>query len=357
MVALMSKKSRLIFDDPSHVFVIAEAGSNWKAGTFKEDLARARKLIRVAAKAGADAVKFQTYRPETLYVPDAGKSKYLSKHGIIEDINKIFKNLSMPYEMISELAKFCKHEKIMFMSTPFSVRDAEEVDPYVRIHKVASFEINHVRLLQFLAKAKKPVLISTGASTYTEIDFAVKLMKSNGNSKIGLMQCTSKYPAPIEALNLGVIPKMQERYNLPIGLSDHSVDPIIGPLVAVGLGATIVEKHFTLDRNLPGPDHPFALIPSELDLMISSIRKAEKAKGSGRKEILKEEMELRRFATRSIQAIKDISKGDIFHEGYNFEVLRPGNRSRGLEARFLSRISGKRAEGDIKSGEGIKDYS
>ena len=349
-------RSKLDIDDSSHVFVIAEAGSNWKCGSFEEDLSQSRKLIRAASKAGADAVKFQTYRPETVYAADAGKSKYLSKHGINEDIHKIFEHLSMPYEMISELAKYCKQEDIRFMSTPFSVRDAEEVDPYVEIHKVASFEINHVRLLEFLARTKKPVLISTGASTYTEIDFAVNLMKKNKNSKIALMQCTSKYPAPIEALNLAVIPKMKEKYGIPIGFSDHSLDPLIGPLVAVGLGAVVIEKHFTLDRNLPGPDHPFALIPSELKLMIDSIRNAEKSLGSGRKEILKEELELRRFATRSIQAIKDIAKGEILKEGHNFEVLRPGNRSRGLEARFLSKINGKKAARKIKVGEGITAY-
>ncbi len=349
----MSKKSRLIFDDPSHVFVIAEAGSNWKSGTCKEDLERAHQLIKVAAKAGANAVKFQTYRPETIYVKDAGKSRYLSKHGINVNINKIFEHLSMPYEMISELAKYCKKEGIMFMSTPFSVRDAKEVDPYVIIHKVASFEINHVRLLEFLARTKKPVLISTGASTYDEIDFAVNLMKKNNNSKLALMQCTSKYPAPIEALNLSVIPKMRERYHLPVGLSDHSMNPLIAPLVAVGLGATVIEKHFTLDRNLPGPDHPFALIPDELKLMIESIRKAESSRGSGIKEILKEEFELRKFATRSVQAIKDISKGDKLREGHNIDVLRPGNRSRGADARFLTYFEGKKSKKNFKTGNGI----
>ena len=343
----------LELDNPSHVFIIAEAGSNWKCGSFEEDLGQARKLIKAASKAGADAVKFQTYRPETVYAVNAGKSKYLLKHGINDNIHKIFEHLSMPYEMISELAKYCKQEGIRFMSTPFSVTDAKEVDPYVEIHKVASFEINHIRLLEFLAHTKKPILISTGASTYAEINFAVNIMKKMKNVKIALMQCTSKYPAPIEALNLAVIPKMKEKYGVPIGLSDHSLDPLIAPLVAVGLGATIIEKHFTLDRNLPGPDHPFALIPSELKLMIDHIRNAERSFGSGRKEILKEELELRRFATRSIQAIRDIVKGDTLEEGYNFEVLRPGNRSRGQEARFLSKINGRKAVKNIKAGEGI----
>ncbi|MFN3655145.1 MAG: N-acetylneuraminate synthase family protein [Candidatus Nitrosotenuis sp.] len=344
------------FNNPAHVFVIAEAGSNWKCGTYDEDLKRACQLIDVAAKAGADAVKFQTYRPETIYVPDAGTSQYLSEHGINESINDIFRHLSMPYEMIPELAKYCRQKNIMFMSTPFSVSDAKEVDPHVEIHKVASFEINHVRLLEFLAKTKKPILISTGASSFDEIDFAVKLVTDSGNSNIGLLQCTSKYPSPIESLNLGVIPVMKKRYNVPIGLSDHSMDPIIGPLVAVGLGATVIEKHFTLDRTLPGPDHPFALTPSELELMVKMIRLAEKAKGSGEKKILEEELELRQFATRALQATKNIKKGDVLKEGHNFDVLRPGNRTRGIEARFVLEVNGKKAARDYKAGEGITDF-
>jgi len=149
---------------------------------------------------------------------------------------------------------------------------------------------------------------------------------------------------------------MKSRYNLPVGLYDHSMEPILAPILAIGLGATMIEKHFTLDRNLPGPDHPFALISSELELMIKSIRNVELAKGSGKKEILKEELELRRFATRSIQAIRNISKGEVLQEGVNFDVLRPGNRIRGIEARFLETVNGKKATKDIAIGDGITEY-
>lgn len=350
---MTKKSSKFNLDNSHHVFVIAEAGSNWKCGTFEEDLKRAKEMINVAVESDADAVKFQTYRPESIYVPNAGQSNYLSKKGISGNIYEIFEHLSMPYEMIPELAKYCDSRKIMFMSTPFSVKDAIEVNPHVFVHKVASYEINHVRLLEFLAKTKKPMIISTGASTYAEIDFAVKLVKKSGNNRISLLQCTSKYPAPIGALNLMTIPEMKIRYNLPVGLSDHSTDPIIGPLVAVGAGATIIEKHFTLDRNLPGPDHPFALIPSELKLMVDSIRMAEQSKGDGIKKILKEEQELRRFATRSIQATKNTNKDEVFKEGYNFDILRPGNQKRGAEARFITKIQGKKACRKIKAGQGI----
>ena len=346
---------RITLDDPNHTFIIAEAGSNWKVNSYEEDLKQAKNLIITAADAGADAVKFQTYRTETTYVSNAGTSKYLSKHGINDSINKIFENLAMPYEMIPELANFAKQKNMIFMSTPFSLRDAKQIDPFVPYHKVASFEINHVRLLEYLAKTKKPIIISTGASTYDEIDFAINTVKKIHN-KIFLLQCTSKYPCPLESLNLSVIPNLKSRYGFPVGLSDHSIDPIIGPVLAVGFGATIIEKHFTLDQNLPGPDHAFALTPSELELMIKSIRKAELARGSGEKIVLNEELELRRFATRSLQAIKDISKDEILQEGINFDVLRPGNRSRGSEARFLEQINGKRSKNDVKNGDGIIEY-
>ncbi|MGI0056056.1 MAG: N-acetylneuraminate synthase family protein [Nitrosarchaeum sp.] len=343
-------------DDPKHIFIIAEAGSNWKCGSYEDDLNQARNLIKIAAKAGADAVKFQTYRPETTYVSNPGSSNYLSQTGFTKNIDDIFAEHSMPYEMMSELVQSCNKENILFMSTPFSVQDAEIIDQYVSIHKIASFEINHVRLLDFLAKTNKPIIISTGASTYDEIDFCVERIQNHGNNKIILMQCTSKYPCPLKSLNLSVIPKMKSRYNLPVGFSDHSTDPIIAPILSVGLGATVIEKHFTLDRSLSGPDHAFALEPTELESMIRSIRESELALGTGIKEILDDEKELRLFATRSIQAITDISKGDILREGINFDVLRSGNRSRGIEPRFLDIVNGKKSLKDVKKDEGIFEY-
>ena len=349
-------KIHLKIDDPNHTFIIAEAGSNWKSGSYEEDLEQAKKLIKIASKAGADAVKFQTYKADTVYAYNAGNSNYLAEQGINKEINEIFEYLSMPYEMISELSQICNDEKIIFMSTPFSVEDAKQIDPFVSLHKIASFEINHVRLIEFLSKTEKPILISTGASTFGEIDFAVNLIKNNKNNETGLLQCTSKYPAPIESLNLSAIPKMKERYNIPIGFSDHSVEPLIGPLTAVGLGATIIEKHFTLDKNLPGPDHSFAITPEELELMIKSIRQADKTKGDGKKTILNEEQELLLFAKRRIQAIKDIRKGDILKEGFNFEVLRPGNRIRGSDPRFLDKINGTKSTKDVLNGDGITEF-
>ena len=341
------------FDNPKNTFVIAEAGSNWKCGSYEDDLKQAKKLIKVASTSGCDAVKFQTFRSKSVYVSNAGNSDYLTKHGNNKNINEIFTNLEMSYEMLPELSKICKQEKIILMSTPFSVEDAKHIDDFVSIHKVASYELNHIRLLEYLSNTNKPILISTGASTYKQIDFTVDLFRKKNDIKIGLMQCTAKYPCPMNALNLQVIPKMITKYELPIGFSDHSLHPIIAPLVAIGLGATFVEKHFTLDKNLFGPDHMFALNPVELKLMVDSIRNADKAKGTGIKEILNDEKELWKFATRSIQAIKNISKGEILKEGYNIDILRPGNQSKGLEPMFIDKINGKKATKNYLIGEGI----
>ena len=173
------------------------------------------------------------------------------------------------------------------------------------------------------------------------------------NSNLALLQCTAKYPAPIESLNLSVIPSLKKRYKIPVGLSDHSTDPIIAPLVSIGLGASIIEKHFTLNRNLKGPDHFFALEPNELALMVKGIRSAEKSKGQEIKKITNDEQELRNFAVRSIQAVRNIKKGDIFKLNNNIELLRSGNQKRGADARFLNKIIDKKSNKNIKSGSGV----
>ena len=346
--------SRFSLNNANHIFVIAEAGSNWKVGSYNEDLKRAKKLIKIASQSGADAIKFQVFRANAVYVSDAGNSDYLEKSGIKKSINKIFQEAEMPYEMLQELSDYCKKQHIELMATAFSVEDAQAINKYVKIHKVASYEINHIRLLEYLAKTKKPIIVSTGASNYDEINFAINLLKKHKVKKYALLQCTAKYPSPLESLNLATIPQMKHKYNIPIGLSDHSMDPIIGPVAAVALGATIIEKHFTLDKNLPGPDHRFALTPSELKKMVQSIRDTQKIFGDNKKHILDVEIELRNFAVRRVQAVKDIKKGDMFVEAYNIDVLRPGKRTKGADARFLPKIIGKICNRSIKLGEGVR---
>ena len=340
------------------VFIIAEAGSNWRMGTKQKDLKMAKTLINIAFEAGADAVKFQTYRADTVYVPNAGESDYLSEAGIKEPIIEIFNDLSMPYDMIPDLYDHCKKCGIKFMSTPFSIEDAKALDPYVEIHKIASYEITHSRLIEFIAKTGKPLILSTGAATYDDIEWAVNYFYEKGGNQISLLQTTAKYPAPLSTLNLKTIPNLIKRFNVPVGLSDHSTDPVIGPVAAVALGATIIEKHFTLNKQLPGPDHSFALTPDQLKAMVKAIRNCEESLGGGEKIIQQEEIELKKFAQRSVQAIKPIKKGDTLNEGVNIAILRPGKQKQGLHPKFLPEIENKKAKRSIALGDGItiNDY-
>ena len=342
-----------MFTKKDTTFVIAEAGSNWKTKDTKSSIQRAKKMIITASKCGADAIKFQTYSPDGVYVNDAGKSDYLAKTGIKKSINQIFNDFSMPYEILPILSDFCKKHKIQFMSTPFSLDDAKAVNKFVKIHKIASYEINHIPMLKALAKTKKPIIVSTGASTLDEIDFAINTIKKFGNRQICLLQCTSKYPASLESLNLSVIPELKIKYKVPIGLSDHSVETFVSPLTAIGFGATIIEKHFTLSKLLDGPDHYFSLEPNELKIMITAIRNSQRSIGTSMKQIHHDEKELRQFAHRSIQAIKHIKIGDKLILGSNIDILRPGSRKRGMEPRFLQKIINKKSKRRIRLGDGI----
>ncbi|MBZ0270435.1 N-acetylneuraminate synthase family protein [bacterium] len=337
------------------VFIIAEAGSNWRMGTPARDLNMARTLIDAAARAGADAVKFQTYRPETVYVSNAGDSDYLSEAGIRESIVEIFRDLSMPYEMIPELAAHAARQGIEFMSTPFSVEDLARIDPHVKRHKIASYEISHPRLLQAAGQTGKPLVLSTGACVDEDIAWSVETFRDAGGSDLTLMQCTAKYPAPHAAMNLRAIPGLRERFGVRVGLSDHSRHPTWAPVAAVALGAEVIEKHFTLHNRLPGPDHAFAITDAELVEMVAAIRAAEAMRGSGEKVVLPEEQELHAFARRCVQATRDIQKGDILREGENIDILRPGKQRPGAHPRWLARIEGRRAARDILAGDGVRE--
>jgi len=347
-----------IIGDGAPTFIIAEAGSNWRMGTPARDLAMGKALIDVAVEAGADAVKFQTYKATKVYVKNAGESEYLAEAGIKEDIISIFEDLAMPYEMIGKLAAYCEQQGILFMSSPFSVADFEAVDPYTLIHKVASYEISHLRLIEAVAKSGKPMLLSTGASGHADIRWAVDWFYECGGKDLILLQCTSKYPAPLDTIELNVIPTLMNTYDVISGLSDHSQDPVIAPVGAVALGGSVIEKHYTLDKRLPGPDHAFAITPDGLKQLVKAVRQMEEALGSPQKDVQDAEEELYHFARRSLQATQPIAKGDIFQEGINVDILRPGKQNAGLHPKYLTEVEGKTATRDIPEGDGIRtdDY-
>jgi N-acetylneuraminate synthase len=336
------------------VYVIAEAGSNWRMGSPERDMAMARALIDVAVDAGADAVKFQTYRPETVYAENAGQSDYLAQSGIKQDIGEIFRDLSMPYEMVPALAEYCREREIDFMSTGFSADDFGAIDPHVGIHKIASYEISHPHLLAMAAATGKPLILSTGASTEEDIAWAVETFRAKGGRDLCLLQCTAKYPAPLNSLNIGAIPWLQRRFGVAAGLSDHSREPALAPVLAVALGARVVEKHYTLDNRLPGADHSFAIEPAELKEMIGAIRQAEQAVGDGIKKVMDDEKELASYARRGLQATRHIKAGEVFREGDNFDVLRPGQNALGVHPRHTGEIAGRKAVRAIRAGAGIR---
>ena len=330
-------------------FVIAEAGSNHDG-----NIEQAKRLIEIAADAGADAVKFQLFRAKKLYPENSGQSDYL---GINRSIFDIVTDMEMPYDWIPRLADYCKRKGIIFLSSAFDEESVDRLDPYVPAYKVASYEMTHLPLIRHIAGKGKPVIISTGTADLVEVSETVETFFQMCNQNLALMQCTAAYPAMLDALNLKAIVTLKEKFNVPVGLSDHSSDPLIGPLGALALGANLIEKHFTLNKQLPGPDHSFAIEPAELISMIKYIRDMELALGDGEKRVQPQEMELRKFARRSIFATQDILPGETLSPK-NIEVLRCGKLAPGLEPKYFQSILGTIASQMIKKGSSVQknDY-
>jgi len=320
--------------DGHRCFIVAEAGSNHN-GKLEE----AKALVRLAADAGADAVKFQTFRAEHLYTRNAGKSDYLRLDRSIYDV---IAAMEMPYEWLPILAEEATRNGLLFLSTPFDERSADELDRYVPAFKIASYDITNLPLLRYIAKKGKPLVISTGTANLDEVRETVEWVKAAGTDQLILLQCTASYPTPIEALNLRAMLTMRREFDVPVGLSDHSRDPIVAPVAAVAMGACFLEKHFTFSNELPGPDHRFAIEPPELRQMIARIRACESALGSGDKTTADVEQELREFARRTIFTSQDIAEGEIFTRD-NVAVLRAGKAGHGLPPAALDTLLGKRA--------------
>ena len=345
----------------SKVFIIAEAGSNWRHGPANADLdhIRALAMIRTAADCGADAVKFQVWSSAPVYAPDAGWPEYLA--GRDGSINDLFNDLALPTAWLPDLTTECIKLGIEFMASVFSPADVAVVDPFVKRHKIASYEIGYEELIRAAASTGKPLILSTGAATQEEVAWAVERARRRyGVKSVTVMHCVAAYPAPVEQTNLRVIARWStgrvENYRADVGLSDHTIDPILCPIAAVALGATMIEKHFTLGRNLDGPDHAFALEPNELAAMVRAVRQIESALGNRNKTVQPCEEPLRQFASRAVQAVRDIQPGETIVAiglNANVAVLRPGNRRRGANAQFLSRMVGQTIDRFIRAGDGV----
>ena len=330
-------------DEPT--YIIAEAGSNHNG-----DLKLAKELIDVAVDAGADAVKFQTFRAGDMYVEDSGEVEYLDDD---RSIYEIIESMEMPYQWIPELHEYCHDQGVQFLSTPFDERSARELEEYVPAWKVASYTSSHVPFLEFLAGTEKPIIMSTGAHELDEVTESVEVLQETGVSDLVLLQCVAAYPTPLSDINVRVVETLREEFGVPAGLSDHTLDPVTAPSAAVALGASVVEKHFTLDKSMEGPDHEFALEPDELDRMVSAIRDTEAALGTDKKQLSKIEEELHNKARRAIHTVADIEAGEEFTEK-NLGVLRPGSKKRGLHPKFYDDIIGKVASSNISKGTGIQ---
>ncbi|MDG5776184.1 N-acetylneuraminate synthase family protein [Haloarculaceae archaeon H-GB2-1] len=326
-------------------FIIAEAGSNHNG-----DLDNAKALIDVAADAGADAVKFQTFRAEDLYVENSGAVEYLDDD---RSIYEIIESMEMPYEWIPELHDYCRNQGVYFMSTPFDERSAAELADYVPAWKVASYTSSHHPFLRHLAGTDKPVLMSTGAHEIDEVQESVDVLKAEGVTELVLLQCVASYPTPISEINVRVVETLANEFGVLSGLSDHTLDPTIAPTTAVALGASVIEKHVTLDSSMDGPDHEFALEPDELETMVTAIRDTEAALGTGEKTVLEVEAELYQKARRAIHTTCDIAAGETITED-DVKILRPGDRECGLEPKFYEDVLGRTASSNLSRGQGVQ---
>ncbi len=329
-------------------YVIAEAGSNHNG-----DLSQALALIDVAAEAGADAVKFQVFKADKLYPPTAGKSDYLGDDRSIYDI---IQAMELPNGWLPRIVEHTRAAGLDFLCSAFDEGAVDLIDPYVDAFKCASYEMNHTPLLAHMARIGKPILLSTGAATLDEVGEAVATVRSaapGAGLPLVLLQCTASYPAPLESAHLRVMTTLRETFGVWSGLSDHTADPITAPMAAVALGAMVVEKHYTLNKGLPGPDHAFALEPRELREMVQRIRAVEQALGSGVKAVDPAEQELRAFARRSVFSIRTIAEGEAFSRE-NTAVLRRGKVPAGLEPREHPLIQGRPAARDVPAWQALQ---
>jgi pseudaminic acid synthase len=325
--------------DGAPCFVIAEAGAN-----HNRDLTMARELIAVAAEAGADAVKFQTYSAETLYSRHTPRFTYLE--GVSDKSTwDLIKSIELPREWQPLLAEEARRRGILFMSTPFDHRAVDELQALgVPAFKIASFEIVDLPLVRRAAATGKPLIISTGLADLEDIQDAVAACQAAGNGQVALLQCASLYPAPPARVNLRAMATMRQAFGVPTGFSDHTLG-IHVPVAAVALGAAVIEKHYTLSRALPGPDHPFAVEPAELTAMVRQIRDVEAALGDGRKgPPHPDEVEMHQKARRSLVAARAIPKGTRI-EADMLAIKRPGF---GIKPKYASQVVGRTARVDIE---------
>ena len=329
----------------SPVFIVAEI-----SGNHGQDFNRAVSLIKKAKECGVDAVKFQTYTPDTITLDSANKYfKVRHPKWGGQTLYQLYKKSYTPWSWFKKLKKTADELGLVFFSTAFdktAVDFLEELN--VPFHKVASFELVDLPLIEYMANTGKPIMMSTGMATLSEIKEAVYIAKRSGVKKVYLLKCVSGYPADPQEMNLHTIPHMRKLFKCPVGLSDHTLVTGVS-VAAVALGANIIEKHFTLSRKIGTPDSFFSIEPAELKDMVKNIRTVEKAIGGVHYGPAGEELENKNFR-RSLFAVENISKGEIFTDK-NIRSIRP---SYGIKPKYLKSILGKKAKKDLKMGTPLK---
>ena len=332
------------------VVIIAEAGVNHNG-----DIDKAKRLIDKAVEANVDYIKFQTFKTELCISKNAVKADYQIENtqNSSESQLEMVKKLELSFEQFIELEKYCQQKGIKFLSTGFDTDSLNFLAGLgVKIAKIPSGEITNLPYLRQVASLFPEVIISTGMATITEIKDAVKVLTDNGVSKdkITVLHCNTEYPTPMEDVNLKAMLHIQRELGVPVGYSDHTLG-IEVPIAAVALGATVIEKHFTLDKTLPGPDHKASLEPDELKAMVSAIRNIEKAiDGSGLKEVSKSEEKNKPIARKSIVAATNIAKGEVFSTK-NLTVKRPGI---GISPMQWDEVIGKEAKQSFQEDDLIE---
>ena len=324
------------------IFIIAEAGVNHNG-----NLKLAKKLVDVAVKADADAVKFQTFKTEGVVTKEIHLTNY-AKRNIGKDItqNNLLKKLELNYEDFKILKKYCDEKGIIFLSTPHSFDAIDFLEDLIPAYKFGSGDITNIASLKYTAKKGKPMILGTGMATLQEIQIAIDAIQSENNDQIIVLHCTTNYPCPLDEVNLNAMMTMQKELDCLVGYSDHTLGLLV-PIMATALGAVIIEKHFTVDKSLPGPDHKASMEPNELKEMVKEIRKTEKAMGSFKKEPTVSEKQIMKYVRKSIVAKKDIEKGSIIGENM-ITIKRP---CIGLQPADLDKIIGKKTKRNISKDE------
>ena len=325
------------------VCIIAEAGVNHNG-----DFELASKMVEEAKKAGVDYIKFQTFIPDKLVSRFAEKAGYQKKAtGEDESQLQMLKKLSLSNENFKDLKKYCEKIGIGFISSPFDIESIQFLESFdMDFWKVPSGEVTNLPYLEAIAKTGRKVIMSTGMCKLQEIEDAIKILEENGTTEIELLHCNTQYPTPFEHVNLSAMKDIELYTKKRVGYSDHT-QGIEVAIAAVALGASVIEKHFTLDKNMEGPDHSASLEPAELKTMVESIRNIEKAIGDGKKKVTLSEKENKLVARKSIVASRKIKKGEQFTED-NLATKRPGN---GISPMKWHEIIGKVADRDYKEDE------